>query len=95
MGVIERVDEKSGPKSWVSNLVVVPKDDERKRPSIESSKQSSREPKEIEVRLTCDSRLLNKALKRKRYPIKTIEDKMYLMNGATKFSKLDIWKAFH
>ena len=53
------------------------------------------EPCKLEVRLTCDSKALNKAIKRTRYPCKTIDDIIYMVNGATIFSKLDIVKAFH
>ena len=48
-----------------------------------------------EVRLTCDSRALNKAIRRTRFPGKTIDDIIYLVNGAKVFSKLDLVKAFH
>ena len=49
----------------------------------------------MEVRLTCDSRALNKAVRRTRYPSKTLEDMVCLVNGATVFCKLEIAKAFH
>ncbi len=38
---------------------------------------------------------MNKAVRRTRYPTKTIEDLVYLVNGARVFSKLNIRKAFH
>jgi hypothetical protein len=45
--------------------------------------------------LACDSRAVNKAIRRTRHPGKTIEDLAYSVNGAKWFSKLDITKAFH
>lgn len=83
-GVLERVHSWMGPTPWISNLVVVPKKD-----------KTSSANKDINVRLTCDSRQLNKALKRVRYPSKNMEDLIYEVNGAKKFTKLDIRKAFH
>ncbi len=82
LGVLEPVDDSMGPTEWISNLVLVPK------PPIAGST-------EPEVRLTCDSRNLNKGIKRTRYPGKTVEDIVYALNGSTIFSKLDITKAFH
>jgi hypothetical protein len=78
-GIIERVDESMGPTEWVSNIVVVPK---------------STTPK-LKIRITCDSRALNKAILRTHFPGKTIEDVIYLVNGSVEFSKLDIRNAFH
>ena len=49
----------------------------------------------LSVRLTCTLRAQNKAIRRTRYPSKTVEDLVYLVNEATIFSKLDILKAFH
>lgn len=77
--ILERVDENSGPTEWISNLVIVPK---------------STGP-EMKIRLTSDSRAVNKAIRRTRFPGKTIEDLIYLINGCCRFSKLDIRKAFH
>lgn len=77
--ILERLDENSGPTEWVSNLVIVPK---------------STTP-ELKIRITSDSRAVNKAILRTRFPGKTIEDVIYLVNGAKFFSKLDIMKAFH
>ena len=45
--------------------------------------------------MTCDSKSLNKALKRTRFPTKTIEDIIHLVSGARIFSTLDLTKAFH
>ncbi len=42
-----------------------------------------------------DSKRVNKAIRRTRYPGKTIDDLVYLVNGAKIFSKLDIRKAFN
>lgn len=78
-GILERLDENSGPTEWVSNLVIVPK---------------STSP-ELKIRITSDSRAVNKAIKRTRFPCKTIDDIVYLVNGSKVFSKLDIMKAFH
>jgi hypothetical protein len=89
-GILEQVTSKSGPTPWIANLVVVPKD---KR--AYANWVSKRTDYELDVRLTCDSKQLNKALLRTRYPGKTIEDLIYLVNGARVFSKLDLTKAFH
>jgi hypothetical protein len=73
------------PKQWpysinISNLVIVPKE--------------IAEP--VEVKLTCDSKPVNKAIHRTRYPGKTIDDLVCLVyNGAEYFSNIDIRKAFH
>ena len=47
------------------------------------------------VRLTSDCKALNAAIKRTRFPSKTLDDMIYMVNGAKFFSKLDITKAFH
>jgi hypothetical protein len=49
----------------------------------------------LKVRITCDMRGLNKAIKRIKYPITTIDDVIYKANGAKWFSKLDMRKAYH
>jgi hypothetical protein len=90
-GIIEKVDSSMGPTTWISNLVVIPKD----RNPTGSLSCLNEKAKQIEVRLTCDSRALNKAIRRTRFPTKTLEDIVYMVNGATVFSKLDIRKAFH
>lgn len=77
--ILERLDENSGPTEWISNLVIVPK---------------STFP-ELKIRLTSDSRAVNKAILRTRFPTKTIDDVILAVNGAKVFSKLDITKAFH
>ena len=78
--------------------MIVPKDKAIKNSKCGASKptQGLIDPEFIsDVRLTCDSRALNKAIRRTRYPSKTIEDLVYLVNGAKWFSKLDITEAFH
>ena len=93
MGILEPVTQACGPTPWVSNLVVVMKDKDVKRtPDGRCVTNSGEIP---EVRLTCDSRALNKAIRRTRYPSKTVEDLVHLVNGATRFSRLDLMKAFH
>ena len=86
-GIIERVEVNSDPSTWITNLVPVIKD-RVKHNADEASKP-------IEVRLTTDSRVQNKAIRRARHPGKTIEELVYLVNGSNIFSKLDITKAFH
>jgi transposase InsO family protein len=98
LGIIERVTAKSGPTPWVANLVIVDKDNPRKKNTkCTSSKPSANQPpeKEIRIRLTSDNRAQNKAIRRTKYPCKTVEDIIYLVNGAKVFSKLDIYKAYH
>jgi hypothetical protein len=96
-GILERVTRNSGPTPWVSNLVMVPKDKAVRNTKCSPSRPTDNgKPNEtIAVRLTCDSKALNKAVRRTRFPSKTIEDLVYQVNGATVFSKLDITKAFH
>ena len=102
-GILEPVDQSCGPTPWVANLVVVFKDKnvihKRKVAFDDPSSKKVRttqvaEKKEIALRLTCDSREANKAIRRIRYPSKTVEDLIYLVNGAEIFSKLHITKAF-
>ena len=105
-GVLERVTDPSEPTPWISNLVVVPKGSKpvaiartvdplvnwtsrRPRATLEPAQEPMR------VRLTCDSKALNKALKRARFPTKTIDDIIDKVSGARIFSKLDLAKAFH
>ena len=95
-GILERVDARSRPTPWVANLVIVPKDRAVRNSKSVSSRPIMNAPADLlGVRLTCDSRAQNKAIRRTRYPSKTVEDLVYLVNGATIFSKLDILKAFH
>lgn len=78
-GILEKVNEGMGPTDWISNLVIVPK---------------ATTPKLV-IRITSDSRAVNKAIKRTRFPGKNIDDVIYLVNGSKYFAKLDIMKAFH
>ena len=87
-GIIERV---KGPTPYISNLVVVPKG-----PKLTGSKLSKQAVgADLQVRLTCDCKPLNKAIKRTRHPTRTLEDIVHLVEGAKVFCKLDITKAFH
>jgi hypothetical protein len=100
MGIIERIDQNSGPTPWVANLVIVMKDKEVKGAKTSSSKpmrvyEADEPRKELDLRLTCDSRAQNKAIRRTKYPSKTVEDLVFMVNGSTVFSKVDIIKAFH
>ena len=47
------------------------------------------------VRICVDMRAANKAIKRVRHPIPTVEDISFDLNGATCFSKLDLSQAYH
>ena len=49
----------------------------------------------LDVRLTVDNRIQNKAIRRIKYPCKTVEDCVTQVNGARWFLKVDIIKAFH
>ena len=78
-GILERVDARSGPTPWVANLVIAPKDR-----SVRNSKSVLSRPIRnasadltIGVRLTCDSRAQNKAIRSTRYPSKTVEDLVF------------------
>ena len=87
MGILERVDQRSGPTPWVFNMVIVPKDkpvDDQGRPTPHKS-----------VQITVDSKAVNKCIRRTRYPSKTIDDLVVQANGAVVFSKIDITKVFH
>ncbi len=93
-GILERVDTAFGPTDWISNLVVIPKDKSSSdRVKSAASKQGGE--RILDVRLTCDSTALNKAIRRTRHPTKTIDDLVHMVQGATVFSKLDLNKAFH
>lgn len=89
-GILEPVYSSSGPTPWVSNLVVVPKDK-----AAHANWTNKRQEYTLEIRLTCDSKALNKAIRRTRFPGKTVEDLITQVNGATVFSKIDLIKAFH
>jgi len=86
-GILERVDQSSGPTPWVSNMVIVPKD----KPIDENGKPRPH----MSVRITCDSKAVNKAIRRTRYPSKCIDDLVVQVNGSVVFSVIDIMKAFH
>ena len=51
--------------------------------------------KDSSVRLCVDMRMPNKAIKRVRYPVPTINDINVILNGARYFSKLDLNQAYH
>ena len=54
------------------------------------------EPKDDgKVRICIDLRAANKAIKRTRHPIPTIEETLEKVNGATFFSKIDLRKGYH
>ena len=96
-GIIERVTTKSGPTPWVANLVIVNKDKLAKNAKCVASRSLAKQSisKDFKIRLTCDNRAQNKAIRRQRFPSKTIEDLICQVNGSTIFSNLDIYKAFH
>ena len=82
-GVLERVEPHHGPTPWVSNLVIVPKD--RSVNSSTKLKEKQEDKPKLAVRLTCDSRALNKAIKRTRFPTKTVENIVHQVQGAKMF----------
>jgi hypothetical protein len=95
-GILEKVDENSGPTPWVANLVIIPKDKGLRNAKAGVSRlKPDGQAYELAVRLTYDAKAQNKAIRRTRYPGKTLEDIIYLINGGKVFSKLDIIKAFH
>ena len=51
--------------------------------------------KDDSVRLCVDMRMPNKAIKRVRYPIPTVNEISIELNGAKFFSKLDLTQAYH
>ena len=73
LDIIEKV---SGPSSWVSPVVVVPK-------------------LMGDIRLCVDMRQANKAVKRERYPIPTIDEVLQDFNQSKFFSRLDLNSAYH
>ena len=107
--ILEPVNPSMGPTEWISNLVVIPKGQPKKsvrmvmktdafsnwNPRRPTYTLEAQEPTVLKVRLTCDSKSLNKAVKRQRYPVNTVEDIQKMVNGARIFSKLDLTKAFH
>ncbi len=83
MGIIEKVEFNSGEHKWISNLVVIPKAKDAVTGEV------------TEVRITCDCRPINKAIRRIKFPGRSIEDLMTETVGAKWFAKLDLTKAFH
>ena len=101
-GILEPIGPNDGPTPWVSNLVVVPKEKEVRKPGSCKTRASrpvkngqAEQEYELAVRLTVDNRALNKAIRRTRFPGRSIDDLAYEVNGATIFSTLDFRKAFH
>ena len=96
--ILEKFDTKTSPITWISNLVIVLK--YRKPVQASNGKMSkpmqgnSEKQYELAVRLTCNSRPMNKALRRTRFAMRTIDDLVVAVNGATVFSKLGLIKAF-
>ena len=62
-GILEPIDSRSGPTPLVSNLVVMPKDK-----TAHANWTNKRTEYTLEIRLTCDSKALNKAIRRTRFP---------------------------
>ena len=93
MGILEPVTAEMGPTPWVANLVIVSKDKEVRKDK--NGKLVPNPNQKGEIRITVDNRIQNRYIRRTRYPSKTIEDLIYLVNGSTVFSKIDIIKAFH
>lgn len=48
-----------------------------------------------DIRLCVDMRQANRAIKRERHPIPTVDEVLYQMNGSTVFSKLDMKYGYH
>ena len=48
-----------------------------------------------DIRICVDMRRPNEAIRRTRYPIPTVEDTLYKLNGATVFSKIDLKWGYH
>ena len=48
-----------------------------------------------DVRVCVDMRRANEAIVRERYPMPTVEEFLYDMNGSTVFSKIDLKWGFH
>ena len=65
------IEEVQGPTEWISNLVLMPKKDQK-------------------LRMNIDMTSANRAIKRTRHIIPTLEELKYNLNGATVFSKLDM-----
>jgi hypothetical protein len=73
------IEDATGPTPWVSPIVAAPKP---KNPN--------------EVRVCVDMRLPNRAIHRERHPASpTVDDIIHSLNGAKKFSKLDLRSGYH
>ena len=48
-----------------------------------------------EIRLCVDMRSANKAIKRERHPMPTVEDLQFIFNGCTVFSRFDLISGYH
>ena len=48
-----------------------------------------------DVRVCVDMRMANRAIKRERHPMPTVDDLIHKLNGATVFSKLDLRSGYH
>jgi transposase InsO family protein len=75
------IEDAEGSTPWVSPVVIVKKDKPKKP--------------EDEIRVCIDSRGINTAIERERYPMNTIEDLIVDMNGSKIFSKIDLNKGYH
>ena len=103
MGILEPINKNSGPTPWISNLVLASKDKTVKLNQKRTGRELLRGPSmklnqpvpTTDIRITCDSRDANKAIRRVRFPSKTVDDLIYMVNGACEFSVLDIKDAFH
>jgi transposase InsO family protein len=51
--------------------------------------------KDGNIRICVDMRMANKAIKRERHPMPTMDDLTHILNGATVFSKLDLRSGYH
>ena len=70
-------------------MVIVRKDRKTNTSNGSASKPVARDPEkqyEFEVRLICGSRPMNKALKRTRFAMRTIDDLVVIVDGVTIFS---------
>ena len=68
------------PTTWISNLVFAPK---------------PKDPDPAAVRICLDSRVPNRAIKRNKHDIPSVQDILLDINGATVFSHLDLNAGYH